>query len=91
MTLPPLQTIAVARVYSESVLFSSLADQGLTQDIAQHYLDTPACLMYPGNADYLIAARIAGYERWEIAEYPYPAICEAIANAVAHRDYVPYW
>ncbi len=43
--------------------------------------------MYPGNADYLIAAKIAGYERWEIAEYPYPATREAIANAVAHRDF----
>jgi ATP-dependent DNA helicase RecG len=34
-----------------------------------------------------VAARITGFERREIAEYPYPAVREAIANAVAHRDY----
>jgi len=34
-----------------------------------------------------IAAKITGFERREITEYPYPAIREAIANAVAHRDY----
>lgn len=34
-----------------------------------------------------VAARVIGFERREITEYPYPAIREAIANAVAHRDY----
>ena len=34
-----------------------------------------------------IAAKITGFERREITEYPYPAVREAIANAVAHRDY----
>ena len=34
-----------------------------------------------------VAARITGFERHEITEYPYPAIREALANAVAHRDY----
>ena len=34
-----------------------------------------------------LAARITGFERREITEYPYPAVREAIANAVAHRDY----
>ena len=34
-----------------------------------------------------VAAKITGFERREIAEYPYPAVREAIANAVAHRDY----
>jgi ATP-dependent DNA helicase RecG len=34
-----------------------------------------------------IAAKITGFERREITEYPYPAIREGIANAVAHRDY----
>jgi len=34
-----------------------------------------------------VAARITGFERREITEYPYPAVREAIANAVAHRDY----
>ncbi|MCX6030569.1 MAG: helix-turn-helix domain-containing protein [Chloroflexi bacterium] len=34
-----------------------------------------------------VAAKITGFERREITEYPYPAIREAIANAVAHRDY----
>ncbi len=34
-----------------------------------------------------VAAKIVGFERREITEYPYPAIREAITNAVAHRDY----
>ena len=34
-----------------------------------------------------IAAKITGFQRWETTEYPYPAIREGIANAVAHRDY----
>jgi len=34
-----------------------------------------------------VAAKITGFERREVTEYPYPAIREAIANAVAHRDY----
>jgi ATP-dependent DNA helicase RecG len=34
-----------------------------------------------------IAAKITGFERREITEYPYAAVREAIANAVAHRDY----
>jgi ATP-dependent DNA helicase RecG len=34
-----------------------------------------------------LAAKITGFERREITEYPYPALREAIANAVAHRDY----
>ncbi len=34
-----------------------------------------------------LAARITGFERREITEYPYPAVREAVANAVAHRDY----
>ena len=34
-----------------------------------------------------IAAKITGFQRRETTEYPYPAIREAIANAVAHRDY----
>ena len=34
-----------------------------------------------------VAAKITGFERREITEYPYPAVREAIANAVAHRDY----
>ncbi|MBM4086212.1 MAG: hypothetical protein FJ272_15620 [Planctomycetes bacterium] len=34
-----------------------------------------------------VAAKVTGFERREITEYPYPAIREAIANALAHRDY----
>jgi ATP-dependent DNA helicase RecG len=34
-----------------------------------------------------VAARITGFERREITEYPYLALREAVANAVAHRDY----
>jgi ATP-dependent DNA helicase RecG len=34
-----------------------------------------------------VAAKVTGFERREITEYPYPAVREAIANAVAHRDY----
>lgn len=34
-----------------------------------------------------LAAKITGFERREVTEYPYPAVREAIANAVAHRDY----
>lgn len=34
-----------------------------------------------------VAAKVTGFERREIAEYPYAAVREAIANAVAHRDY----
>ena len=34
-----------------------------------------------------IASRIQHAQRLEITEYPYPAIREAIANAVIHRDY----
>ena len=34
-----------------------------------------------------VAAKITGFERREITEYPYLAIREAIANAVAHRNY----
>lgn len=34
-----------------------------------------------------VAAKITGFERREVTEYPYPAVREAIANAVAHRDY----
>ena len=34
-----------------------------------------------------VAAKVTGFERREITEYPSPAIREAIANAVAHRDY----
>lgn len=37
-----------------------------------------------------VAAKITGFERREITEYPYPAVREAIANAVAHRDYWRY-
>lgn len=34
-----------------------------------------------------VAAKVVGFERREIAEYPYSAIREAITNAVTHRDY----
>lgn len=34
-----------------------------------------------------VAAKVTGFERREITEYPYVAVREAIANAVAHRDY----
>ena len=34
-----------------------------------------------------VAAKITGFERREVTEYPYPAVREAIANGVAHRDY----
>jgi ATP-dependent DNA helicase RecG len=34
-----------------------------------------------------VAAKVTGFERREITEYPYEAVREAIANAVAHRDY----
>jgi ATP-dependent DNA helicase RecG len=34
-----------------------------------------------------VAAKVTGFERREITEYPYAAVREAIANAVAHRDY----
>lgn len=34
-----------------------------------------------------VAAKITGFERRETTEYPYPAVREAITNAVAHRDY----
>jgi ATP-dependent DNA helicase RecG len=34
-----------------------------------------------------VAAKITGFERREVTEYPYPAVREAIANAVAHRNY----
>jgi len=34
-----------------------------------------------------VAAKITGFERREVTEYPYTAVREAIANAVAHRDY----
>ena len=34
-----------------------------------------------------IASKIYHAQRMEITEYPYPAIREAIANAVIHRDY----
>lgn len=34
-----------------------------------------------------VSAKIIGFERREITEYPYAAIREAIANAIAHRDY----
>lgn len=34
-----------------------------------------------------LAARVVGFRRREVAEYPYEAIREAICNAVCHRDY----
>ncbi len=34
-----------------------------------------------------VAAKIVGFERREITEYPYSAVREAITNAVTHRDY----
>ena len=34
-----------------------------------------------------VAAKVVGFERREITEYPYPAVREAITNAVTHRDY----
>ncbi|MBK9234086.1 MAG: hypothetical protein IPO15_25415 [Anaerolineae bacterium] len=34
-----------------------------------------------------VAAKVTGFERREITEYPYAAVREAIANALAHRDY----
>ncbi|MGB3218419.1 MAG: helix-turn-helix domain-containing protein [Anaerolineae bacterium] len=34
-----------------------------------------------------VAAKVTGFERREITEYPYAVVREAIANAVAHRDY----
>jgi predicted HTH transcriptional regulator len=34
-----------------------------------------------------VAAKVVGFERREITEYPYSAIREAITNAVTHRDY----
>ena len=34
-----------------------------------------------------VAAKVTGFERREITEYPYAAVREAIANAIAHRDY----
>ena len=34
-----------------------------------------------------VAAKITGFERREITEYPYLAVREAIANAIAHRNY----
>jgi ATP-dependent DNA helicase RecG len=34
-----------------------------------------------------LAARVVGFHRREVAEYPYEAIREAVCNAVCHRDY----
>jgi len=34
-----------------------------------------------------LAARVVGFRRREVAEYPYEAIREAVCNAVCHRDY----
>jgi hypothetical protein len=34
-----------------------------------------------------VAAKVVGFKRREITEYPYSAIREAIKNAVTHRDY----
>lgn len=31
--------------------------------------------------------KIIGFERYDILEYPYDAVREAIINAIAHRDY----
>lgn len=33
------------------------------------------------------ATKIIGFERYDIPEYPYDAVREAIINAIAHRDY----
>lgn len=33
------------------------------------------------------ATKIIGFERYDILEYPYDAVREAIINAIAHRDY----
>lgn len=33
------------------------------------------------------ATKIIGFERYDISEYPYDAVREAIINAIAHRDY----
>lgn len=34
-----------------------------------------------------VAAKVVGFKRREIGEYPYEAVREAICNAVCHRDY----
>jgi ATP-dependent DNA helicase RecG len=34
-----------------------------------------------------VAAKVVGFKRREISEYPYEAVREAICNAVCHRDY----
>lgn len=34
-----------------------------------------------------LAARVVGFRRREVTEYPYEAIREAVCNAVCHRDY----
>ncbi len=34
-----------------------------------------------------MAAKVVGFKRREISEYPYEAVREAICNAVCHRDY----
>jgi len=34
-----------------------------------------------------LAAKIVGFRRREVAEYPYEAVREAVCNAVCHRDY----
>lgn len=34
-----------------------------------------------------LAARVVGFRRREVTEYPYEAVREAVCNAVCHRDY----
>ncbi len=34
-----------------------------------------------------VAAKVVGFRRREVSEYPYEAVREAICNAVCHRDY----
>ena len=34
-----------------------------------------------------VAAKVVGFKRREVTEYPYEAVREAICNAVCHRDY----
>jgi ATP-dependent DNA helicase RecG len=80
----PQSTVGLARFPGTTRGTTQIVDRAdVTGDLAE-IIDRAEAFVRRNTR---IASKIYHAQRMEITEYPYPAIREAIANAVIHRDY----